>query len=106
MKPRSSRLTDSAVYGNDKLGNPARKSLGCGGTRFLHEDRGQPFYLLCFGSPFLAALLQPLLVMLTFQSVAKFHWEEFLGARESNTLIRLLSAENEEAVVRVRMSEA
>lgn len=53
----------------DKLGDPAGEFL----TSFLtsaelpfHEDCGQPFYLFCFGFPFLADLLQRLLVMLEF----------------------------------------
>ena len=74
------------MYGNrTNSGDPAGKSFGFGGIRFLHENCGQPFYLLRFGFAFLVDLLQPLFVMLRLQSVAQFHGgETFLGGEESS----------------------
>jgi hypothetical protein len=63
---------------SDKLGGPAGSFLTSAELPF-HEDCGQPFYLLGFGFPFLAALLQLLLVMLELQSAAKSPGEKFLG---------------------------
>ena len=50
----------------DKLGGPAG-SLLTSPELLFHEDCGQPVYLLGFGFPLLAALLQLLLVVLEFQ---------------------------------------
>ena len=56
----------------------AWKPLCYGGTGFLHEDGEQPFYLLRFGCPFPAKMLQPLLVVVGFESVVQFHGKGFL----------------------------
>jgi hypothetical protein len=72
--------TSVACKNHKRLRGPVGKSIGFGGTRFLHEDCGQPFYLLRFGCPLQAKMLQSLFVVLGFQSVAQFHGR-FLGAR-------------------------
>jgi hypothetical protein len=64
------------------LGDPAGEFLDFGGTRFLHEDCGQSFYWLCLGFPFPPSLLQFLLVVLAFQSVAKSHGGEVPWCRD------------------------
>jgi hypothetical protein len=73
--------------GAENLRGLVGKSLGR--TRFLREYRGQPFYPLGFGFPFLANLLQSLLVPLGFQSLVESHGGQVPQLVEFSILLRL-----------------